>query len=120
MKSLILRGVEHPIVIPTSSATCLEAYQFIHKMEHSEGVPIRAYAAAIGLCCKSLRPSGLPKWDGSNAAQYGGLMADHLMGEHKLSVVVIRDIMLGTKIAELLAEGFKLTSDEVGWEVKNS
>tara|TARA_R110000868_G_scaffold362511_1_gene624651 strand:- start:7599 stop:7964 length:366 start_codon:yes stop_codon:yes gene_type:complete len=119
-RTLILRGVEYVVVAPASSVVCLEAHQFVHAMEQGDTSPTRAYAGVIGLCCKGLRPPGLPKWDGTNAAEYGNLMADHLMGAHQLSPKVISKIVDGAGLIPLLVEGVALSKDEVQFEVKNS
>jgi len=117
---IVIKGVAHPVVMPPSPVVCLEAYQYVWDAQGA-GSPTRGYSAIIGLCIPSLRPPGLPKWDGESQPRIGQIMADHLMSpEIGLTPKRIAAIMTATELHQALIERVPVDQEEVAEAEKNS
>jgi len=111
-------GRPHPIALPTSLVDCQEIHDFAY--HHAGGVTsVRAFAALAVLCIPSLRPPGLPAWNGENGSQIGKLAGDHLMRVYGLSPMKIVELVKGADLFGRLRAAIP-AEEEIQTEIKNS
>lgn len=92
MKRIVIDGAEHEIRPPASAVERVEMHDAYLTYIQQPGGTARAAAIMLYAMVPSLRPARLA-WTGTNAAEVGRLMLDHLvamgLGIHDLEEVVL-------------------------------
>ncbi len=113
-----IRGVNHPINMPTSLSVALEVYNYaVSMMGDPIGWP-RGAAAMVVVCCPSLAPTGW-KW----APRQADALAEQALNALLMAGVspqALLDMVRATALLKRLGELMPVFEDEASEATKNS